>query len=179
MIRASIKIFIILIVSVGSIKAFDGKRDGFIASLGIGVHSIRYSTIDDTKETKGSNFGVSSSFIIGFGFLEQFSLYFIRATSWYTPIDHLLSSGITGIGGRYHFLPQNRSWYIEGAIGVGDIADLDDYQVDRGFGWLVGAGYEIVDGISLSGNILLTDIDTGIENIDTASYIFSINYSWY
>ena len=159
-----------------SAMALDGKREGFIVGLGAGFHSTNYEIYDDDI----SKSGFATSLKIGYGFSEQATLYYIRNASWFSSNDDLFVNGIMGIGSTYYFSPTSQSFYLSGAIGLGDLVNIDENEGESGFGLMLGAGYEIRKHIKIEGNVIMSNIDYDYgEDLKPTSFQLTINYLWY
>lgn len=185
-------VLIISILSVMTLNAFDGFREGFILGVGAG-----FSSQDNSYKYQGSQFasdqfsGFATSFKLGYGFNEHFTLYYARYANWYDALAYNGSyvetvkviSGISAIGGTY-FFNEKDSFFITGAIGVADFGTLEStYATDYGTGGLISIGYEWENGFALEGVLRLnTEIEaTGYPSLttDTTSSQFLFSYNWY
>ncbi len=162
---------------VTSAFSFDGKREGFIIGLGAGFHSTNFEYAQDDV----SKSGFATSLKIGYGFSETVTLYYVRNASWFKWNDNLHVNGMMGIGSTYYFSPRTRTFYLSGAVGFGDFADLDDDEAESGFGLMLGAGYELRKHIKLEANMIMStiDLDYYYEDLKPTSFQLTINYLWY
>jgi len=171
--------------------AFDDDRKGFLIGLGLGFQK---TNIDATNANtpNDSETGLATSFKVGGGITEQFSLYYVRSASWFNApysegsntSDIYYSSGLSGLGASYYFQKNTPSGYITGAFGIGDFAAPleDDIDADTGSAFMVGGGYEIDKHIQLEITYLRTSIDSKTFNesdFKTSSLQLSLNYLWY
>ena len=157
--------------------SFDNKREGFIIGLGAGFHSTNFEYQGDDI----SKSGFATSLKIGYGFSEDVTLYYIRNASWFKSDDNLHVNGMMGIGSTYYFSPRAETFYLSGAVGLGDFADLDDNEAESGFGLMLGAGYELKKHIKLEANMIMStiDLDYHDEDLTPTSFQLTINYLWY
>jgi hypothetical protein len=172
----------ILAIAISSTLAtsafgFDGKREGFIIGLGAGFHSTNFELYDDDI----SKSGFATSLKIGYGFSEDVTLYYIRNASWFKSSDDLYANGIMGIGSTYYFSPRAETFYLSGAIGLGDFTNIDESESESGFGLMLGAGYELRKHIKLEANMIMSTIDLDYQDKDLkpTSFQLTINYLWY
>lgn len=184
--------FCFLIMSQSS-NAFDDNREGFIVGLGAGFQTINidfnYSGSEVRSDSEG---GFATSFKIGWGITNQFSLYYVRNASWYSAAyddgfsisDITYTIGIDGVGATYYLSPSSPSGYLLGAIGIGDISAPfeSDIGSDTGSAIMFGGGYEASEHIHLEATFLTTNIDSldnELLNLKTSSIQFTVNYLWY
>ena len=184
---------ICILVMSQTANASDDDREGFIIGLGVGYHTIDIDfNYNGSKIRSDSESGLATSFKIGWGITNQFSLYYVRNASWYsapyfdgfTTSDITYTVGISGVGATYYLSPSAPSWYLLGAIGVGDISAPFESNIksDTGSALMFGGGYEVSEHIQLEGTLLTTDIDSADDsqlNLKTSSIQFTVNYLWY
>jgi len=173
--------------------AFDDDRKGFMIGVGLGFQKTSIDT-SNSNASSNSEAGLATSFRIGGGITEQFSLYYIRSASWFNApytegsntSDIYYVSGLSGLGASYYFQSSTPSAYLTGALGIGDFAapfeeDIDS-DTDTGSAFMIGGGYEIDQHIQLEVTFLRTSIDSKTFNASdfkTSSLQFTINYLWY
>lgn len=172
-----------------SASAFDNSRQGFFFSVGGGVHGISAENNSgfgtDQSESAG---GFATSFKIGGGISEQFSLYYIRNASWFkSQVDssssYTVLAGISGIGGSYYLQPSSPSAYVMGAIGIGDYDApfATNIDLEVGGALLFGAGYEFSKHKMLEASMLFVDTsdDSNLDERSFNSLQLTFNYMWY
>jgi len=163
--------------------------------IGIGL-GIQKTNINERNLNAASNSetGMATSFKIGGGITQRFSLYYVRSASWFNApytedsntSDIYYVSGLSGLGASYYFQNSAPSAYITSAIGIGDFAapleDDIDSDTDTGSAFMVGGGYELNKHIQFEATYLRTSIDgksLNASDFKTASLQFTINYLWY
>jgi len=170
-----------------SINAFDNKREGFMVSAGLGLSSIH----TDFKQEYGgwsgigrdAEGGLATSFKIGYGFSEQFSLYFMRNSTILEykndPNNNTYENCILGIGANYYLKPEGLT-YLMGGIGLGRFTDYEDTDVENiGHGFMLGIGYEISPHINVEVSYMGTRIDDNEADVNTDTLHVTLNYYWY
>ncbi|RAP30746.1 hypothetical protein DID78_02235 [Candidatus Marinamargulisbacteria bacterium SCGC AG-343-D04] len=181
-------------------KVFDKNRKGFIVGLGVGGHSTKLITrfdrvttsfidgkfsmvTDGTKSNTESIFGVFSSVKIGYGFTNQFLVYYLRDAAWYSINNTKQASGIMGIGTSYYFKPDSQTFFVSLGLGLGDQTYVDTSTEPRfGSAICVGLGFEFKPRLSLETKFLknLTkDKDLWNYENEVDSFSMSLNYLWY
>jgi len=184
------KILISMAVSsllvLSSAQAFDEKREGFIVGLGAGYSFVN----NDVKSNTNTKFNVSSknahalatSFKIGYGFNEQFSLYYLNNVSWFgfdaDKADDTYTAGMSAIAASYYLDPCS-PWYITGGIGLGSYGNFTEKESLSGAGIMLGAGYEIAPHIQVEGNLMSVAVDKDGSDFSAVSANLTVNYLWY
>ena len=158
---------------------FDDNKQGFILGLGIGVTNVstdvNFKNSTDLNERK---FGLATSFKLGYGFNEQFSLYYTNQVDWYKFKGDSTTVGLTGIGVDYYF-DTNSPYYATGMVGFGTISDIKDESSSRGFAYEIGLGYEIAPHMNVEASYMKINIDESSADVDTDSIRLTFNYTWY
>lgn len=179
-----------LLFSSVSAFAFDNSRKGFLVSIGGGIHGVSVESNPSFGANRSESAGgFASSFKIGGGFTEQFSLYYIRNASWFdsqvsAEDTYMVLAGIGGIGGSYYFKPSSPSAYVMSAFGAGDYAAPFASNVDLEIGnaYLFGAGYEFSKHKMIEASMLFVDVEGSgfeIEDRSMNSFQLTFNYMWY
>jgi opacity protein-like surface antigen len=156
-------------------NAFDDNKEGFILGLGIGASSIKTTyTRGDSRDT-----GFATSLKLGYGFNRQTIMYLgaIGDAYKYDDKGKTVNTALTGIGLDY-YINQNSPFYITAMVGVGSVSELKNTKIQTGYGFLVGAGYEISEHITLQADYMKINTDDKL-NADTDAIRFTINYTWY
>ncbi len=141
---------VVILLAATSALAFDGARTGFALGFGVGFGSakqtIEVSGGGISASASNDEGGVATDFRLGGGINEQWILAFTSQQVFFSPegIDGTFAQGIAGFGATYFLQPSAPSLFLEGGIGVGALADLDNDESDSGLGLLVGVGYEFV-----------------------------------
>jgi len=192
LIRKFLLIISLLIFSHQSL-AFDDDRKGFMIGIGLGIQKTNINE-RNLNAASNSETGMATSFKIGGGITQRFSLYYVRSASWFNApytedsntSDIYYVSGLSGLGASYYFQNSAPSAYITSAIGIGDFAapleDDIDSDTDTGSAFMVGGGYELNKHIQFEATYLRTSIDgksLNASDFKTASLQFTINYLWY
>ena len=175
-----------LAVSLSSLQAFDEKREGFILSVGAGastvstdvtVHSGRYSASADE-----TSLGLATSFKIGYGFSNQFSVYYVRNASWFgydnDSAGDWYSSGIMGVGANY-YIEENSPMYVMAAVGFGDYANVSEAVGETGSAFMLGGGYEVYPHVQVEATYLVANIEEDNIELGTGAFQLTVNYLWY
>lgn len=158
---------------------FDGSRQGFMLGLGIGVTSV--STEIDFNggihaDERAS--GLATSFKIGYGFNEQFSLYYTNQVDWYTFDGSSTSVGLTGIGANF-YIDSNALFYGTAMLGFGVISEINNNDASTGSAFEVGVGYDVAPHMSVEASYLHVNIDENYADINTDSLRVKFLYTWY
>lgn len=176
-------VLISVLVLGASIFAFDDNRKGFMVGVGGGYQSLSIGSFSDA--------GIATSFKIGGGITEKFSLYYVNNVSFYSDSVYgisgsslvllddstLAGAGVSGIGATYYFSDAPRSPYILGALGLSAIRYFEYSGLDEvGTGFMIGGGYAWNHV-----HVELTYLSaTGFDNFaDTSSVQFTVNYLWF
>ena len=180
------KILLSTILSVlaisSSLYAFDEEKEGFILSIGAGISTVNTEVKIGNLGADENSFGLSTSFKIGYGFTNQFLLYYMNDVSWYgydnDPNDDTYTSGITGIGASY-YLEENSPYYLMGSIGIGSLFNFSENEGETGNAFAIGGGYEVSPHFQIEVTYLSTSIeDNGVE-LNTDAVRITANYMWY
>jgi len=182
-----------IFLSANPALAFDENREGFILGLGAGLHSIKndYSLNGNSYLTESKS-GLATSFKMGAGITNQFALYFVRNTSWFsTPVTNGVTTkdahavvGISGIGANYYFEPAAPSGYMLAAVGGSDYAFPFESNITtkKGGALMLGGGYEFDKHVMFEVTLLATSVaDPANSNdkIQSSALQFTLNYMFY
>ena len=170
------------LLATTSLQAFDEQKEGFVLNIGAGFSSITTDLTYGTLGADESSFGFATSFKIGYGFTNQFLLYYINDVSWYgydkLANDDTYISALTGIGASYY--PEEGSpYYLMGAIGIGSIANISENVGERGSAFMIGGGYEFSPHLNIEANYLATNIEENSVELSTGALRLTLNYMWY
>jgi len=162
-------------------------RKGFYAAFGLGYHSINNKYNDYNYNEDKS--GLVTSLNIGYGFTNNFLLFYSNNVSWYNidsvDEENLIANGLTAIGISY-FVQKNL--YLTASYGLASAVNLSDSDsaTFSGTGYELGAGYEFAQRWNIEGIYRNSSFDTekssyGTYDIDaeSTSIHFGIKYSWY
>jgi|GEM_PF-2081454 len=170
-----------------SANAFDDKKEGLIIGLGAG---ISLSSTDFSSAYSGwstgradAELGVATSFKLGYGFNENYTLYYFRNSAFVhgyskDPNERTYGNCVTGLGMNYYM--DDSDFYVLAGLGVGQLSKLADSErhAQRGFGAIAGVGYEYADHVQLEINYLATRVDDDIK-LSTDALQFTLNYYFY
>ncbi len=168
--------------------AFDDNRQGFFFSVGAGLQTVNVETdVSIGATSSDSSGGIATSFKIGGGISNQFSMYYIRNASWFRAEDsfgdtNTFLAGISGLGGTYYLQPTSPSAYLMAAIGFGDYSAPfeDGADADVGSAYMLGAGYEFSTHKSVEASALFVDAErSDFEDSTARSFQVTFNYTWY
>ena len=167
-------------------------REGLYAALGFGYHSLSYES--DGFESEEYN-GLTTSFNIGYGFTNNFLLFYSNDINWYTreeensyysdDEEHLIINGLSGLGLTY-FLSENfYTTLVYGIASDKDLSSEDDISYS-GIGYEIGIGYEFAkrwsaEFIYASSTFDTEETSSGEFDVDftSTSMHFGLKYSWY
>ena len=162
-------------LTVSTASAFDDQREGFLIGLGAGLN-LTNTGFYNSSET---SFGLSTAFKIGYGFNNQFLLYYTNDVSWYglDRSDDWFVTGASGIGASY-YIEENSPYYVMGSLGIGTFADFTSGESadDTGLAFTLGGGYEYSPHVLLE--TTWQNISTGDDTSNNV-FKFTINYMWY
>ena len=157
-------------------NAFDDNKEGFMLGLGVGASSVKTTyTGGNSRDT-----GFATSIKLGYGINEQLATYFASESSIYkyNDKDDTVDTSLIGIGLDY-YINQNSPFYVTGMVGIGSVDKLrNTNKVQTGYGFLVGAGYEISDHMTLQADYIKINTNDKL-NADTDAIRFTVNYTWY
>ena len=170
------------LVVTTSLEAFDEQREGFIVSLGAGVSSIKTEVEIGHMGADETSLGLATSFKIGYGFTNQFLLYYVSDVSWYgyhnDSKDDTYTSGHGGIGASY-YIEENSPYYVMGAIGMGSFTNFTEAVGETGSAFIIGCGYEVSPHFQIEATYLSTDIEEDGVVLNTGAFRLTANYMWY
>jgi len=142
--------------------AFDGKRQGFILGGGVGAGMTSYTlTLDylgmQVTSERESKFSVVTNFMIGGGVSNKVLLYYTNKVSWFSTEDEIAIFGLTGLGITYYFEPKAPSPLLKAGLGFSSfMAPFEpEYQDYWGFGFSLGAGYELSPHWSVEADLVM------------------------
>jgi len=183
----------VIFLSANPAFAFDDNREGFILGLGAGLHTIKndYSLNGNSYLTESKS-GLATSFKMGGGITNQFALYFVRNSSWFsTPVTNGTTTkdahavvGLSGVGATYYFEPAAPSGYMLAAVGGSDYAFPFESNITtkKGGAFMFGGGYEFDKHVMFEVTLLATSVaDPGnsYDKIQSSALQFTLNYMFY
>lgn len=173
---------LLVVVIVPVATAFDGSRRGFILGVGGGYHTtdidreigFPFPAVGIVSESRS---GIATTFKIGVGISNQFTLCYVRNASWYTATD-LTAAGIGGIGGSYYLSASSPSAFVLFEFGFADIVSVGNRsESETGAGYMIGGGYEFAKHFQLEATYLNGDLKSG--GIDISSIQIIVTYLAY
>ena len=171
------------LLTISTAQAFDDQREGFLMGVGAGAAIVNTSSTGLDE----SSFGFATSFRMGYGFNNQFLLYYTNDISWFGIDDYrnddTFISGGSAIGASY-YIEENSPIYITGSLGLGGFSNFtSDYSTDLGSTFSIGGGYEISPHVLLEASYQRTNADNYNEGygaeMSTNAFKFTVNYLWY
>ena len=180
-----------LLLNFSLLNAFDDKREGLLIGLGLGLGSQGMELSDGTNSVSEEYSTIATSFKIGYGFSENFTLYYASYVNWYDlefysnnggTFNESMVSGVAGVGATY-FFSENDSFYVSGVIGLGTMAAVDYRWYEIGKGGFISLGYEWKNRFSIEAVLqmqteLTSDINSNLK-LKTLSQQLILQYSWY
>ncbi len=149
------KVLPVLILSLlvsGTVWGFDGQRKGFIVGGGLGLGATTYKQKQDSFlgsiETDWKNkFGFMTDFKIGYAPTQQLEIFYSDKGSWFDYDGEIALTGLGAAGVNYYLRPEGPTFYLGGGVGISTFITSplkSNTDTDLGFGFYVGAGYELV-----------------------------------
>jgi len=165
--------------------AFDGKKEGFMMSAGVGVglSSTDFTSIYDGWSSGRANteIGVATSFKIGYGINEAYTLYLFRNSAFVDgyskdPKKETYGNCVTGVGMNY-YIPHSHFYTITG-FGRGQLSKFTESEgkAKLGYGGIIGIGYAYTDTIQIEANYLGTRVDDDGIKLSTDAVELTLNY---
>ena len=172
-----------LAVSLSSLQAFDDKREGFILSVGAGLSSVTTDVkVNYNASADETSLGFATSLKIGYGFTNQFSVYYVRNASWFgyenDSAEDTYVSGLSGVGANY-YIEENSPMYVMAAFGFGDFANFTENSGDTGSAFMLGGGYEVYPHVQVEATYLVASVEEDSIELDTSAFQLTLNYQWY
>ena len=133
----NLSLFVLLTIATSGAYAADQQRQGFILGLGIGPSNVEI----DSGNASESSSGFGTSFMVGGGITDQFTLYYLNDVSFFEmevvdqygdTVSDLFAAGLTSVGLSYYFSPQAPSTYIGVGVGLGSLVDMVDSTTQIG-----------------------------------------------
>ncbi len=186
-----ITITMMLVLTVGYLSAFDGKRKGFILGWGLGIGKLDLTEKYDGIKTKGNrkDFNFTTNSKIGWGFNENFELYYTSKNFWGSHLNkagkkETFVTSLSAFGASYYFKDAAESaWkpsvFVSGGAGIAGwqnpFEDDDDTETLSGFGVFGGIGYEFAKHYSFELSAMLGNPHKGSHKIDVNGVSLTIN----
>ncbi len=171
-------VMLVAVLTTTSVSAFDDQKEGFLVGIGAGVAKL---TIEENSWA--TSLGLATSFKIGYGFTNQFALYYRSDVSWFgyedDSQDDTYISGLAGIAADY-YVDENSPYYLTAGVGIGSFANFTTKgQSETGSAYTIGAGYEVAPHVSLEAMYLSNTIDGHDGEFSTNALRLTVNYMWY
>jgi len=164
---------------------FDGNKEGFIVGIGAGYSltdtHIGVSSKNNYFDENEANSGWATNFKIGYGFNNQFSVYYENDVSWFKlgGVNDRFITGISALAMDY-YIDENSPWYVTGSVGRATFSNFTDNDtLAKGIGYSVGVGYEFMPNITVESKFLSTNFDEDNIDFDTKGFNITLNYTWY
>ncbi len=174
----------LLVLLSSTAHAFDENRTGFQLGIGAGVHSTEIDSSGEIRGISTSEQQMAFTFSVGYGFTEQFVIYFGGVTNALSVSGRGFTTSLAGVGTRVYLTPQQPSIFLTGIVG-NSVFSEDGESFDNspsGSGWLLGIGYEMFKHVQLVGSYLQTDVTDPDDNrfkSDIAAFNLTVEYIWY
>lgn len=142
----------------------------FSAGIGVALSHTDFKTLDEKWSSTASetHVGAAASFKLGYGVNDALDVYVTRTSAFVHGYEHdtknrTFGNCITALGVNYYPEPTS-PWYLMAAVGQGQLSDIseDDSKAQKGWGYLVGAGYELNEYIHLEASFMETRVDDAI-----------------
>jgi len=190
-----------MVVAATSVFAFDGKRKGFIIGFGLGPGYTNFSQeVEGVESDSEGKVSIVSDFKIGYGFNEQFLLYYENRVSWFkmtslidcwydpweeqlycSEKDVTIAHGIGLVGMSYYFQTEAPTFYLLGSVGVSTWSvpfETDSGDAWVGFGISGGGGYEFTKHWSIEGTLNYGNPSTTDQyGFDATTKAFSVLFT--
>lgn len=178
---------LLVVMALGSTEtafAFNGERQGFLLGFGIGASSYKISD-------KDGKIGLETDLKIGYGFTNQFQVFYTNKVNFSTYDDAgyshdesgLSLHGLSAIGANYYFSPLAPSFFVGGGVGLashGDIStdsehDSDSSESNSGAGFYISGGYEFARHWNVELAVIRDSIDYERGNRSAWTYMVTLN----
>jgi hypothetical protein len=165
------------VLTVGSATvAAAQEKQGFFFGVGLGYGSLGVSDCDGCDREGG----LSGHLRLG-GALSPQLLIGVETTGWYKDEDGGSVTTGTLTGNAYFYPSAKGGFFAKGGIGLGSLGvsfDGGGSDSETGFGWQVGAGYDIRVGtktaITPTVTYFMSHINGGSVNVIQAALAFSL-----
>jgi len=164
--------FVLLLLSLSSASAWDGKRQGFVLGLGAGYGNIDYTDVQsvhlDSNSRSDKVGAITFMPKLGYAFTDSFSLLYFRHPFELKAKDpqggtQTLVACVEQVGFNYYFGDKDPSFYIGAGTGKSYFFKGADNQSDtalHGGGSFYSIGYEFATHYSIE----LTSMQGTLDN---------------
>lgn len=176
---------LLLVSAVNTAHAFDGRRAGFQAGIGLGAHT---STVNNDSSfapsTVEAEQKLAVDFHVGYGFSNRI-IGILGVKGGAIVVDGREGSlAIGGVGATLYWSDSAPSLYLTGLIGIGSLSmdDEDADLTDTGEGWMAGVGFEVARGLHLELSYSRADVvdpDNELNESALESAFATLKYVWY
>lgn len=168
--RCAVLVLAVVVLSAPAL-AFNGKRKGFILGGGVGGAYLSYNEDFGFDLDK---FSLATNFKIGYAPSESFEIYYVNSVSWFGYASETFVNGASCVGITKYMNKEGKGLFFFGGVGFASLYALSgDSSSMNGFGVLGGIGYDIARHWSIQGDILYTNLESGMAS--SMSFRISIN----
>lgn len=156
--------------------AFDGKREGFQASLGVGANKAMIDAVYSQQGAEYDTNGVGAGFSLGYGLNNHLAVFAGGVGGGTTVSEIDATSLLVGFGLTYSLSSDAGSLYLTAMMGEGSLRARDETSgtAPAGPGWLVGLGYHVTPNVFLE----VSHMRTELEDPNDSSYTYNIEQSF-
>jgi hypothetical protein len=164
------------------------QREGFILNLGVGGAAVT-SKPDHAEAESWTDFAVGTDFKIGYAPSDQLLVYYSNdvAFSGSSDLEYgddgILANGLTALGATYFLRPGERSFFVDGAVGLSSrnfiSTDGAESHQDSGWGFAIGGGYEFAPHWLLGADLIIGTLDPGFATLKTRTVRIGVSWLLY
>ncbi|BCE03693.1 outer membrane beta-barrel protein [Marinicellulosiphila megalodicopiae] len=171
-----------------SALSLDNNRKGFQIGIGAGAGKLVSQRSDEgvlEQPNYVDQFGVNTTFRLGGGISEHFSLFYINNVGWSADEYGINTAAVGGMAAQLFLTDSAPSLYVIGGGGLGSFSRSTAYTSASyaGLGFMAGVGYEIIDHVQIEAMWNQTGNNINLENYDltmnSSSFGITLNYVWY
>lgn len=168
----SLFILTLIISSSAFSSTFNDDVKGFYLALGVGYGQLDYENSSGSE----SESGLATNFRIGYGFNEQFALYYDRSATTSSTNGNSYVEGVTGIGAAYYFKPSVPTAFITATFGEGDLTDVDSSDSELGSGKAFSLGYRFKTHQSVEIKLVSMELDDFDYESDAIQFVWAYTF---
>jgi hypothetical protein len=110
-------------------------------------------------------FSLATNFKIGYAPSESFELYYVNSVSWFGYASETFVIGASCVGVTKYLNKEGKGLFLFGGIGLATFSALSGGSSSAdGFGALAGVGYDIGRHWSIQGDVVYTDLESGMAS---------------